>query len=461
MKRSELVFSVLLLPVDYIMLVVAGIVTYLMRTQILNAYRPVLFQFRMPFDRYITLVLVVGLLFILAYAFSGLYSLRSTRSIIEEFFRISIASSAGIMAVIVYIFVQQELFDSRFLVLGAWLLAIIFVSLGRYGMRKLQKFLVGRFQYGIHRVLVIGDDDLSHRLANEMKQNPAAGFHVVKQLANPELSEIALAAGNPGVEEIILANPNFPEERVRELVDFCHEQHIIFRFVPNISQTLTANFAIDTFIGVPLVEFQSTRLEGWGRVAKRTVDILCSTCGLILLSPIFVVIAFSIKWETAGPVFVRLKRVSRGVHFKLLKFRSMIRNAEQYKKMLMPFNERKDSPLFKMKNDPRITKVGKYLRKYRLDEFPQLWNVLRGDIALVGPRPHEPAEIARYEKHHKKVLAIKAGITGLAQISGSSDLPFEEEVALDTFYIENWSFFQDIKILIFTFLKLLKDRSAV
>ena len=159
--------------------------------------------------------------------------------------------------------------------------------------------------------------------------------------------------------------------------------------------------------------------------------------------------------------YVHLERISRGRRFKLIKFRSMIRNAEELKSSLMPFNERKDSPLFKMKNDPRVTGIGRTLRKYRLDELPQLWNVFVDNISLVGPRPHEPVEIDRYQKHHRKVLAIKAGITGLAQISGSSDLPFEEEVALDTFYIENWSFYQDIKILIFTFLKLFRDRSAV
>ncbi|OGN29135.1 MAG: hypothetical protein A3A33_02635 [Candidatus Yanofskybacteria bacterium RIFCSPLOWO2_01_FULL_49_25] len=461
MKKAELTFSVLLVPVDYLMLIIAGVVTYLLRTRILSAFRPVLFQFNLPFERYLALTIGVSFLFILAFALSGLYALRSTRSVIEEFFRVAIASSAGIMAIIVYIFLQQSLFDSRFLVLGAWIAAIIFVSLGRYLMRKLQKFLVSRFRYGAHRVLVIGEDEVSRRIVAEMTGNPAVGYQVVKQLANPEVIEVKSAIGNPGIDEVIMANPNYPEERVREIVDFCHENHLIFRFVPNISQTLTANFSIDTFIGVPLVEFKPTRLDGWGRVAKRSLDIVGSALGLIVLSPAFAVIAFVIKWETAGPVFVHLERISRGRRFKLIKFRSMIRNAEELKSSLMPFNERKDSPLFKMKNDPRVTGIGRTLRKYRLDELPQLWNVFVDNISLVGPRPHEPVEIDRYQKHHRKVLAIKAGITGLAQISGSSDLPFEEEVALDTFYIENWSFYQDIKILIFTFLKLFRDRSAV
>jgi lipopolysaccharide/colanic/teichoic acid biosynthesis glycosyltransferase len=165
--------------------------------------------------------------------------------------------------------------------------------------------------------------------------------------------------------------------------------------------------------------------------------------------------------DTPGPVFVVLRRVSRNRTFGLIKFRSMVENAEALKPALEQFNERADGPLFKMRHDPRITRVGRVLRKYRIDELPQFVNVFLGDISLVGPRPHQPDEIARYQKHHKKVLAIKAGATGLAQASGSSDLSFEEEVALDTFYIENWSFWMDVRIVAKTAVRLLFDRSAV
>ena len=138
----------------------------------------------------------------------------------------------------------------------------------------------------------------------------------------------------------------------------------------------------------------------------------------------------------------------------------MIKNAEELKPYLAVFNERRDGPLFKIKNDPRITGVGRFIRRYRLDEIPQFWNILKGDMSLVGPRPHQPDEIKKYEKHHKRVLAIKAGATGLAQVSGSSDLPFDQEVALDTFYIENWSLFADFKIILKTLVKIFTDRSA-
>ena len=138
----------------------------------------------------------------------------------------------------------------------------------------------------------------------------------------------------------------------------------------------------------------------------------------------------------------------------------MIDNAHLLKKEMTQLNERNDGPLFKMKNDPRVTRVGRFLRRARIDELPQLFNVLRGDMSLVGPRPHEPEEVAKYEKHHKKLLTIKSGMTGMAQVSGSSDLSFEEEVKLDTYYIENWSPALDIKILLKTLVILFKDRSA-
>src|SRR3989344_4177159 len=222
MKKGELIFSVLLVPVDFVMLLLAGMATYALRTQILDVYRPVQFSFNLPFERYLAIVIVVALLFLGAYALSGLYSLRTTRSVIEEFFKIAIASSAGIMAIILYIFLRQELFYSRFLVVGAWLMAVIFVSVGRYLMRKLQKFLVSRYDVGIHRVMIIGDDELSMRLVKTMQSDLAAGYRVVKQLANPEVDEVKSAIGNPGIDEVIMANPNYPEDRVREIVDFCH-----------------------------------------------------------------------------------------------------------------------------------------------------------------------------------------------------------------------------------------------
>ena len=370
------------------------------------------------------------------------------------------------MLVIIYIFLRQELFDSRFLVLGSWFFAIIFVFVGRILVSRIQKFYVVKRNFGIHNVMVIGNDELATSIVAQIKNEPHNGYRLFKHVLSPEPDEIKKAKTLNLIDEVILTNPDYPEKKILELVNFCHENHIVFKYIPNIYKTLTVNFDIDVIGGLPLIELKRTRLDGWGKVAKRTFDIFSSIFGLVLFSPLFAVTAIVIKLDTPGPVFARLKRVSKNKEFVLYKFRGMIAHdpdggAESLKVSLAAFNERKDGPLFKMKNDPRITRVGKVIRKYRIDELAQFINILRGDMSLVGPRPHQPDEIEKYEKHHRKLLAIKAGATGLAQVSGSSDIPFEQEAALDTYYIENWSLWIDLKIILKTIFKVFTDKSAV
>jgi exopolysaccharide biosynthesis polyprenyl glycosylphosphotransferase len=286
------------------------------------------------------------------------------------------------------------------------------------------------------------------------------GYRIVRHFPELDIEKIKRAIKNPSVGMVILASPKYERKEILDLLDFCDEHRIGFKFIPNLFQTLTTNIEIETFGGVPLIEIKKTPLDGWGKIIKRAVDIFGSFIGLILFSPVFFVVGSIIKIDSEGPVFVKLKRVSQGKEFYLYKFRSMVKNAEELKKKYLEHNERKGGPLFKMKQDPRITRFGKILRKTRLDEFPQLINVWKGEISLVGPRPHQPDEVAKYAKHHKRVLFIKSGMTGLAQISGSSDLSFEEEVKLDTYYIENWSLKKDIYILLKTILVIFIDKSA-
>lgn len=460
MKKAELVFNVLRLPADFLMLILAGIATYFFRTEILSAFRPVLFEFNLPLLKYLYLIFFVSIIFVSSYAVSGLYSLKIKRGFLDELLKIIIASSAGLMVIIIYIFLRQELFDSRFLVLGGWFFAIVFVWLGRIAVSLLQRIYVSKFNFGVHNIVVIGNDDLAIKVINQINENPSFGYRLFTHMAVPDISKIKDFTANGLVDEIMLTTPNYPEENILELVDFCHENHIIFKYVPNIYKTLTTNFDIDFIDGLPLIELKRTRLDGWGKVAKRTFDMLISILGLVVLTPFYILVALAVKIDSSGPVLVKLKRVSKNKEFNLIKFRSMVENAEALKASLILFNERKDGPLFKIKNDPRVTSTGKFIRKHRIDELPQLWNVLVGDISLVGPRPHQPDEISLYKKHHKKVLAIKAGATGFAQTSGSSDLPFEQEVALDTFYVENWTLWMDFKIIAKTLLKIFTDKSA-
>lgn len=461
MRKSDLFFNVLRLPVDLAMLMSAGLTTYFLRTEILSAFRPVLFEFNLPFIRYFYLSIFVSVLFSGIYALSGLYSMKVRIRMLEEFTRILIASSAGILVVIIYIFLRQEIFDSRFLVLGGWFFSIIFVCIGRLLIRYLQAVAVVKYGFGAHRLVIVGDNDVAVSLASKINEDASLGYSAVKKLESAEVEKIIQSIEKHKADEVLLTNNNHSSEFLAELMSYCQEKHIVFKLIPTGSQFLSTNFEVDIFNGLPVIEIKRTNLEGWGRVIKRSLDIVGSVVGFIIILPLFGILAFLIKWETEGPVFVRLKRVSGNKEFYLLKFRSMIENAEELKPMLASYNERAGSPLFKMRNDPRITGVGRFMRKTRFDELPQILNVVKGDISLVGPRPHQPDEIALYQRHHKKVLAIKGGVTGLAQVSGSSDLDFEKEVALDSFYIDNWSLWLDVKVLVRTMLKMVNDRSAV
>ena len=214
-------------------------------------------------------------------------------------------------------------------------------------------------------------------------------------------------------------------------------------------------------MGRPYIEVKRAALDGWGRVAKRILDIIFSFLSLIILSPFFVLLGVIIKLDSSGPIFIALTRVGqRGKLFKLYKFRSMVKNAEQLKKDLIAQNERKDGPLFKMKNDPRVTRLGRFIRRYSIDELPQLLNVFKGQMSLVGPRPHQPDEVSQYDYNQKELLFIKPGMTGLAQVSGRSGLSFGEEVRLDLFYVHQWSIWLDLKILLKTIVVVLSSKHS-
>ena len=194
---------------------------------------------------------------------------------------------------------------------------------------------------------------------------------------------------------------------------------------------------------------------------KRIFDLVVAMVGLVLIFPFTPFIAIAIKCESKGPVMVKLERVSEGRKIWVYKFRSMVKNAPELKETLGHLNERKNGPLFKIKNDPRLTKVGRLLRKFRLDEFPQLINVLKGELAVVGPRPREPREAALYPEEYKEVLEVRQGVTGLSQISGASSLPFAKEIELDRSYTKNITFRGDLKILLRTIAILFFDPTAV
>src|SRR3989344_5940668 len=200
---------------------------------------------------------------------------------------------------------------------------------------------------------------------------------------------------------------------------------------------------------------------GYNQVVKKALDIVGAIAGIIFSAPFFPFIAVAIKLDTPGPVLVKIPRVSVGKTIKVYKFRSMVEGAREMRARLAALNERNDGPFFKMKNDPRVTRVGRILRKYRIDEFPQLINVLKGELSLVGPRPHEPEEVIHYPGEYKHLILAKAGVTGLSQVNGASSLPFLKELELDSFYEKNKSLWLDMKIIGKTISIIFTDPTAV
>ena len=452
MKKSDLIFSAILVPIDYTMIVLAGISAYFLRhLSWIQEIRPVIFN--LEFRNYLNYALLIAAGWLIFFAIAGLYQIKGSHKIFNEIGKIFLACSTGILAIIVAAFFSRELFNSRFILLAAWIFSIIFVTFARLIVRGVQYLLYKR-GIGIQKIVLIGNDDSTEEIAKEIYKNKKLGYQIVSRLDNfldnnqKKLEEIF---EKKNIDEIIQADTGLSRQENLALLDFANEKHLVFKYAADFFETQIPRVDLYTLAGVPIVEVKHTSLDGWGKILKRVFDIIISFVLLIILFPIFLMLALIIKIDSAGPVFYGSKRIGgQGKQIMIWKFRSMIKNAEKMKQSLMDKNERPDGPLFKMEGDPRITRFGKFLRKWSLDELPQLWNVLKGDMSLVGPRPHEPSEVAQYQKHHKKLLNIKPGMTGMAQVSGRSDLDFEEEVRLDTMYIENWTPWLDLIILIKT-----------
>jgi exopolysaccharide biosynthesis polyprenyl glycosylphosphotransferase len=459
MKKSELIFSAILVPLDYIMIVLAALSAYFFRYSdfYIKYIREAGFFF--DFTGFLKISLFVAIGWLVIFALAGLYTIRADRKLTDEVTKIFLATSTGILAIVIYIFFQRELFASRFIVLAGWALAFFYVSLTHIFVRYIQKYFLKK-GIGLHRIVLIGIDEITKKLVEEYRHSPQLGFKVVRifpsfsYAAQTELSELVK---NNEVEGIIQADLTTRREESLAMMEFAEDHHLIFRYAANLFQTQTTKVRFSEVAGVPVVEVRKTSLDGWGRILKRFFDLILSISFLVILSPLLIALALIVKITSRGPFFVALHRVgAAGKKFKLFKFRSMIAEAESLKPTLAKQNERNDGPLFKMTNDPRVTPFGKIMRRWSLDELPQLVNVAMGQMSIVGPRPHEPSEVARYQRKHRKLLNIKPGMTGMAQVSGRSDLVFEVEYRLDLFYVENWTMLLDLFIIIKTPLIVLK-----
>lgn len=471
MKRFELTFAFLQLPLDYLLLVLAGFTAYSLRfAEFVTRIRPI--QFHLPWEKYWPLVLIVSAGWIIIFALNGLYHTNPNRKLTKDLNRVFFACSTGFAGIALYTFFTLQKFDSRFLVLTSWILAILYVGGGRLLM-KLTKMLFHRLGFGLRRTVIIGQESIGQEIANFLEKNKGLGYVLVGHYRSFD-KEIVSAILRAKTDDIIFTDPKASREQALHMVDFSNEHHIAFKYSADLFATISTNMTVATIAGIPIIELRRTRLMGWGKIIKRTFDIISSVILIILFFPLMLLTAICIMIETGWPIIYKNERVGQnGQKFFTYKFRSLYQKyctgkqfgAEGEKALvteeeLIQKQNAKEGPIYKIKDDPRITPFGKFIRKWSLDELPQFFNVLKNEMSLVGPRPHQPREVEKYQKQHKIVLTIKPGVTGMAQISGRSNLNFEEEIRLDTFYIEHWSIILDIIILIKTPFAVIKNKGA-
>jgi exopolysaccharide biosynthesis polyprenyl glycosylphosphotransferase len=466
MKKFELFFVFIKLPLDYLLIVLAGFTAYALRfTDFITSIKPVLFN--LPWDNYWPAVFATAGVWVVIFALAGLYQPNPNKKLVPELNSIFFACAVGFATITVYVFFTLQKFDSRFLVLAGWIFAFIYVALGRILIRII-KMGFYKLDIGRRRVIIIGRENIATIIQEFLNNKKGLGYKVVGNYKNftPDIRK-----KHP--DEIIFTNPKSNEIEVLQAIDFANEHHITFKYSADLFATISANMAMSTMAGVPIIEIKRTPLDGWGKISKRIFDIIVSVIILIITSPICLLVSIFILIETGRPIIYKNKRVGiKGKEFYTLKFRSMRQEhstgekfggaaaLKKEQELIKQFSI-KEGPIYKIKDDPRITKVGKFIRKWSLDELPQFWNVIRGEMSVIGPRPHQPREVAQYEKHHKAVLTIKPGITGLAQISGRSNLSFEEEVKLDIFYIEHWTLLLDLFILFKTPFVVVRKKGAL
>lgn len=470
MKRSEIFFNAVRVPIDFIMIVGAALMAYALRFHpFVTGQRPVFY--RTDFLEYLTSALLIAPFVIVLFAFEGLYSMKTTRSRLKEVYKIFAATSTALLVLVIVIFLNRDFFSSRFIILSAWTLTIIGTSLGRVLVGYIQNVLSTKRGVGVHRVLVIGKNSISCSILQKIKERAYPGYRVIANIDDFNWEQLKEIKEKRGIDEIIQCEPDLLRSKVNMLVRFSEIYKIDYKYIPNLFEAHATNITFRQFAGYPLIEINKTSLDGWGKVLKRIFDLIFAVLFVVVFSPVYLLIALAIKLDSSGPVIYKDYRCGyKKRKFVFYKFRSLYaelcdgelgtKKGNEMMKQLendCQKNTRK-GPLHKIKDDPRVTRVGKIIRRYSLDELPQFFNVIKGDMSVVGFRPHMTYEVDKFNYDQQRMFYIKPGITGLAQISGRSDLNFDEEVKLDVYYTENWSILMDLAIILKTPLVLFKRR---
>jgi len=465
-NNSSLAYNVCLVIGDALAITLAFTIAYVLRVSLSTV--PI--SAEVASRNYISILVSLLPFWILIFALLGLYNAKVYDNRFSEIGRLAVGTFVGILFVISYSYITNTaIFPARLVTLYAFGLALVLVFLFRTIARGIRRELF-RFNTGINNVLIVGNTPVTSELATRLSNTTVTGYKVIGIVGGNKDKYLKLGCkvysdfktakqslSSKKLNTIIQAELFADYDQNDEILTYAQENHIAYRFVPGNGELFVGNIEVDLFQSVPVIAVHQTALIGWGRVIKRLTDILLGGLLLILASPIILILALLVSLTSKGPVFFRQTRLTRFNHkFTVFKFRSHnlkysgLSPEEAFTEMGKPelikkYRDNGDQ----LPEDPRLTAMGRFMRRTSLDELPQLFNVFRGDISLVGPRALIPEELAVYKKRHA-ILSVKSGMTGLAQVSGRRDISFEERRKLDLYYVQNWSFWNDIVILIKT-----------
>ncbi len=466
-NNASLVYNMCLIIGDALAITVAFTIAYILRVT-LN-HRPL--SANVHAHTYIAILISLLPFWIMIFGLLGLYNLRIYEKRFAELGRLLVGSFIGILFIISYSYMTNTtIFPARLVTAYAFLLAFFFVLLFRTIARGIRRELFG-YGAGINNVLLVGDTKTTHRLIHALANTSVTGYKilgVVGGVKHPLKTEtpynqyksFAEAVGHiRGQLHTVIQTELYADiNNNDEILTYAQENHVAYRFVPGNSELFVGKIEVDLFHAVPIIAVHQTALIGWGRVVKRLTDIILGSLLLVVASPIMLVAALAVKLTDGGPVFFRQERLTRfDTKVKIFKFRSLkpqyngLDPETAFEKMDRPDllqKYRRNNDV--LDDDPRLSAIGRFMRINSIDELPQLFNVVRGDISLVGPRALVSSELDKSEQKNL-ILSVKSGLTGLAQISGVRDLSFTERRKLDLYYVQNWSFWNDLVIVAKTF----------
>ena len=443
------------------------------------------------FEPYFNFMMFVPLVKLYALRRYGLYKLRGEFSFSGDFLKIFNVSTLAflILVLIAFLFRQGFTFEggriklldftySRMVFIYDWLLSMAAFWSIRMVVRVSQ-ILVRSSESNLISTIVVGSGEMAEVCISEISEKPRLGYKLIGAVTTHSTEDTAAIrkygarvlggfddlpelVKKHNIEEVLITDTQIHPKKMFEVLMECGRHHRIkYRVIPNLFDCLPGKTEIDTIGSLPMIKLYEEPLRGWMRAVKRSVDVLAGLAVLIVTLPIWIALAIIIKLESKGPVFLRQERVGMdGTIFLMTKFRSMQADGDDkaHREIMARMIKGEDAnqgtedePIYgKVKDDPRLTRIGAWMRRYSVDELPQIWNVLKGDMSMVGPRPPLPYEVKHYKDWHRARFHVRPGITGLWQVSGRNRLHFEEMVRLDIFYIENWSPWLDLKIMLKT-----------